>query len=111
MSSIDPFVPGGMVASFLLQERVGASVWRAEDTRSGKTVAIKILTKQLPRDPARRESVIREIRQGAALYHPSLVGILEVAPADDALLLVMEWFDGVPVSTAFRGKAADKTEF
>jgi hypothetical protein len=111
MSSTDPFVPGGMVSSFLLHERVGASVWRAEDTRSGKTVAIKVLTKQLPHDPARRESVIKEIRQGAALYHPSLVGILEVTPADDALLLVMEWFDGVPVSTAFRGRAAGKEEF
>src|SRR3954467_12561650 len=111
MSSIDPFVPGGMVASFLLQERVGASVWRAEDTRSGKTVAVKILTKQLPRDPVRRESVIRDIRVGAALYHASLISILEITPADDALLLIMEWFDGLPVATAYRGRAADRTEF
>ena len=111
MSSIDPFVAGGMVASFLLRERVGASVWRAEDTRSGKTVAIKVLTKQLPRDPARRETVIRDIRVGAALYHASLVSILEVTPVDDALLLVMEWFDGLPVATAYRGRAGDRTEF
>ena len=111
MSSIDPFVAGGMVASFLLRERVGASVWRAEDTRSGKTVAVKVLTKQLPRDPARREAVIRDIRQGAALYHASLVTILEITPADDALLLVMEWFDGMPVAAAYRGRAADRTEF
>jgi len=111
MSSVDPFVAGGMVASFLLQERVGASVWRAEDTRSGKTVAVKVLTKQLPRDPVRRETVIRDIRLGAALYHASLVSILEVTPADDALLLVMEWFPGLPVATAYRGRAADRTEF
>jgi len=100
-----------MVSSFLLHERVGASVWRAEDTRSGKTVAIKVLTKQLPHDPAKRDAVIREIRIGAALYHASIVTILEVAPADDALLLVMEWFDGLPVATAYRGRAADRTEF
>ena len=78
MSTIDPFVAGGTILSFRLLERVGASVWRAEDTRNGKTVALKVLTKQLPRDPARREAVIREIRQGAALYHSSIVTILEI---------------------------------
>jgi hypothetical protein len=111
MSSTDPFVAGGTIASFRLLDRVGASVWRAEDTRNGKTVALKILTKQLPRDPARREAVIREIRQGAALYHSSIITILEITPADDALVMIMEWFDGTPVSTAYRGRAAERTEF
>ena len=107
----DPFVADGNVLSFRLIERVSASVWRAEDTRSGKTVAIKVLTKQLPRDAAKREAVIHDIRQGAALYHASLVTIIEVTPADDALLLVMEWFESQPVSTAYRGRAAERTEF
>jgi hypothetical protein len=111
MSNIDPFVAGGMIASFRLLERVGAAVWRAEDTRNGKTVALKVLTKQLPRDAARRDAVIREIRQGAALYHSSIVTILEITPADDALVLIMEWFDGLPIATAYRGRAADRTEF
>jgi hypothetical protein len=111
MSSTDPFVAGGTIGSFRLVERVGASVWRAEDARSGRTVAVKVLTKQLPRDPARREEVIRGIRLGAALYHASLVTVIEIAPADDALLLVMEWFDGLPVAIAYRGRAADRTEF
>jgi hypothetical protein len=111
MSSTDPFVAAGTILSFRLLERVGASVWRAEDTRSGKTVALKVLTKQLPHDPARREAVIREIRQGAALYHSSIVTILEICPADDALVMIMEWFDGAPVTTAYRGRAADRAEF
>ncbi|MEA2345321.1 MAG: hypothetical protein QOF63_3490, partial [Thermoanaerobaculia bacterium] len=34
MSTIDPFVAGGTIASFRLLERRGASVWRAEDTRN-----------------------------------------------------------------------------
>src|SRR5216684_8008112 len=111
MSSTDPFVAGGSILSFRLLERVGASVWRAEDTRSGKTVAVKILTKQLPRDAAKREEVIRAIRQGAALYHASLVTIIEVTPADDALLLVMEWFDSFPASAVYRGRAASRADF
>src|SRR5438270_750492 len=111
MSSIDPFAAGGTIASFRLVDRVGAAVWRAEDTRNGRTVALKVLTKQLPKDPARREAVIRDIRQGAALYHSSIVTILEITPADDALVMIMEWFDGVPAAAAYRGRAADRTEF
>ena len=111
MSSTDPFVAGGNIQSFHLIERVGASVWRAEDTRNGKIVAIKVLTKQLPRDAARREAVIRDIRQAAAIYHPSIVTFIEIVTADDALLLIMEWFDAQPVATAFRGRAAERTEF
>ncbi len=111
MSAIDPFVAGGNVLSYRLIERVSATVWRAEDTRSGKPVAVKVLTKQLPRDPARREMVIRDMRQGAAIYHASLVTNIDVLPADDALILVMEWFEGRPVAAVFRGHAAERTEF
>jgi hypothetical protein len=111
MSSTDPFVAGGSILSFRLIEHVSTSVWRAEDTRNGKAVAVKVLTKQLPRDAAKREEVIRTIRQGAALYHSSLVTIVEVAPADDALLLIMEWFDSFPVSAIYRGRAADQKDF
>src|SRR5438270_2872240 len=68
-------------------------------------------TKQRQRDAARVDAVIREIRQGAALYHSSIVTILEITPADDALVMIMEWFDGLPVAVAYRGRAADRTEF
>ncbi|HEX3070265.1 MAG TPA: serine/threonine-protein kinase, partial [Thermoanaerobaculia bacterium] len=111
MSATDPFVAGGNVLSYRLIERVSATVWRAEDTRSGKQVAVKVLTKQLPRDPARREMVIRDMRQGAAIYHASLVTNIDVLPADDALILVMEWFEGRPVASVFRGHTADRSEF
>src|SRR5437899_2820519 len=93
MSSVDPFVPGGTLLTYRLVERVGTSaVWRGEDTRTGKKVAIKVLAKQLPRDPGKREGLLRDVRIGGALFHTSLVNIVEIAPAGDALLLVMEWF-------------------
>ena len=53
MSSVDPFAPGSTVLTYRLVERVGTStVWRAEETRSGRKVAVKVLSKQLPRDAA-----------------------------------------------------------
>ena len=41
---------------YRLGERIGTSVWRAEDTRSGKPVALKVLTKQLPKEIASEPS-------------------------------------------------------
>jgi hypothetical protein len=112
MSSVDPFAPGSTLLTYRLVERVGTSaVWRADDTRTGKKVAVKVLAKQLPRDPGKREALLREVRVGGALFHTSLVNIVEIAPAGDALLLVMEWFDGEPVPAIFRSKPADRGAF
>src|SRR5213075_308562 len=112
MSTVDPFTPGATILSYRLVERLGtSSVWRADDTRTGRTVAVKVLSKQLPRDPGKREGLLRDVRIGGALFHTSLVNIVEIAPAGDALVLVMEWFDGQPVSAFFRNKPADRTSF
>jgi tetratricopeptide (TPR) repeat protein len=111
MSTLDPLAPGSSVSSFRLDERIGNTVWRAEDTRSGKPVAIKILTRQLPKDPQRREAFVREVRQNAALYHTNLATILEVAVAGDMLLLVMELVDGMPATKRYTNKPADRAEF
>jgi len=62
MSSIDPFVPGATLLQYRLVERLSPAVWKAEDTRSGKTVAVKVLSRQLPRDAAKRDALIREVR-------------------------------------------------
>src|SRR5262249_4036799 len=112
MSSVDPFSPGSTLLTYRLVERVGGSAGgRAEDTRSGKPVAVKVLAKQLPRDATKREALLKDVRVGGALFHTSLVNIIEIAPAGDALLLVMEWFDGQPTSTVFRNRPADRTAF
>jgi Protein tyrosine and serine/threonine kinase len=104
MSTVDPVVPGGVLLHFQLLERIGTTVWRAEDTRNGRAVAIKILTRQLPKDAARRESVIRDIRQSAALFHPFIVPVMDVLPAGDMLLLVMELIDAQPVPKYLAGQ-------
>src|SRR5436190_23840157 len=112
MSSVDPFAPGSTLLTYRLIERVGTtSVWRAEDTRTLKRVAVKVLAKQLPRDGAKRDALIRDVRFGGTVFHTSLVNIIEISAAGDALLMVMDWFDGQPVSTLFRNKPAERTIF
>jgi len=96
---------------FVIGERVGTSVWLAEDTRNGKRVAVKLLTKQFPKETAKREAVLREVRVAAALYHPFLVPILEITPAGDNLLMVMDVIAGQSVTRRLRGQPLDRTEF
>lgn len=111
MSAVDPFAPGKSLLYYRLVERVTSSVWKAEDTRTGKRVALKILSRQLPKDPTKRDTLVREVRQGAALYHPFLANIVEIVPAGDALLLSMEWVDGKPLTAIVHGKALDRAAF
>lgn len=97
-SNAETLTPGGAFGPFKLIERLGTSVWRAEDSRSGKTVAIKILASRLPAEPARRESIVRDVRLSAAIRHATLVSLDEVLTVGDALVVVMEYFDGEPLS-------------
>ena len=102
---------GTTLQNFRLIERVSGSVWRAEDIRNGKVVAVKILSKGLPKDPAKREALVREVRLSAALYHSFLVGIQEVVAVGDTLLLVMEWVQGQPIAERAQAKPVHRTEF
>ena len=95
---------------YAVGERVGASVWLAEDTRKGRPVAIKLLAKQLPKDAAKREALIRDVRLAAALYHAFLVSILEITPVGDNLLMVMDVIDGQPISKKVSGAPVDRGE-
>src|SRR5437763_943552 len=111
MSTMESLSPGSSIGSFRLGERIGNTVWQAEDTRNGKRVAVKLLTRSLPRDPQRREAMVHEVRQNAALYHVSLVGIIEIAVAGDMLLLVMDFVDGMSLSKRFANHPAERPEF
>ena len=51
------------------------------------------------------------MRQNAAIYHTNIATILEIVPANEMLLLVMEYVDGQPVTKHFMGKPADRETF
>lgn len=101
----------GSVGPYRIGERVGSSVWKAEDTRSGNSVAIKILTKQLPKEPAKREAFVRDVRVAAALYHASLIPMLEIVAAGDQLLMVMEFVAADPIPRRVKGAPLSRTDF
>lgn len=111
MATAETFAPGAILGNYRIGERAGTNVWAAEDTRSGRRVAVKLLSRQLPGDTARRDATLRALRLGAAIYHPALVNIIEVVSVSDMALLVMEWFESQPVSSRYRGAPADRRDF
>ncbi|HYM62475.1 MAG TPA: protein kinase [Thermoanaerobaculia bacterium] len=114
-SNVEVIAPGSTLLNYRLTARLGdagrSTVWQAEDVRSGKAVAIKFLSRQLPREPAKREALVRDVRQAATLFHPSLAAVQEVAQAGDNLVLVTELVEGLPIWKRLAGKALDKSEF
>jgi serine/threonine protein kinase len=70
-------------------------VYRAEDTRLGRTVALKFLPPELTRDPVAKARFLQEARTASALDHPNICTIYDVGETEDArLYLAMPCYDG-----------------
>ena len=70
-------------------------VYRAEDPRLGRRVAIKLLPPGLTRDPEAKARFLQEARAASSLDHPNLCTVYEVGEAGtDQLYLAMPCYDG-----------------
>ncbi|HEX7192144.1 MAG TPA: protein kinase [Thermoanaerobaculia bacterium] len=94
--------PDQMLGAYKLIARVGAGgmgeVWKAEDTRLGRTVAVKILPPQVASDAEAIARMRREARTAAGLYHPNIATIHSFEEAEGQTFIVMEFVDGDPLS-------------
>src|SRR5262245_7963371 len=92
-----PLATGASVGPYEILGPLGSGgmgeVYRARDTRLGRLVAIKCLTGTGASDDARAR-VLDEARSIAALNHPHICTIHEVADIDQQLFIVMEHIDG-----------------
>lgn len=90
----------------LVTRDIGGSVWRAIDERLGRTVMVRVVGTSDPR--------IDEIRQAACaasrVSHRGVVQVLDVLATPEALVIISEWIDGVPLgevlNTAMTNAAA-----
>jgi eukaryotic-like serine/threonine-protein kinase len=90
---------GRRISHFLVAERLGGGgmgvVYRAKDTRLGRTVALKFLTPELASSPVAKARFLTEARAASALEHPSLCTILDVGETEEGLLfLAMPLYEG-----------------
>jgi len=73
-------------------------VWRAEDTRLGRKVALKLLAAELARSPQSNSRFLQEARAASSLDHPNICSIYEVGETTDhQLYLVMPCYKGEPL--------------
>lgn len=83
-----------------------SAVYRAEQSRLGRTVAVKILPTSSTPDPEARERFQREARILSGLNHPHILHIHDFgAMPDGTLYLVTEWADGGDLSKLIGGVA------
>jgi serine/threonine protein kinase len=77
-------------------------VYRAQDTRLRRTVAIKILPDEIASHAERRARILAEARAAAALNHPGITTIYEVGEEGDQIFIVMELVSGKTCSSPIR---------
>ena len=78
----------------LLGEGGMGVVYLAEDSRLGRTVALKAVAPQHVGDPARRERLRREARAAASLHHPGIATVFALEEIDDHLYIAGEYVPG-----------------
>ena len=69
-------------------------VYKARDTRLGRTVALKVLPRDAAADPERRRRFEQEARAVSGLNHPHICVLHDVGAEADVHFLVMEYLDG-----------------
>jgi Tol biopolymer transport system component/predicted Ser/Thr protein kinase len=89
---------GETVSRYRVLDKLGqggmAVVYRGEDTRLGRPVALKFLAAHLVADPAVQKRFQREARAAASLSHPNICTIFDIDEADGKTFLAMELVNG-----------------
>ena len=113
----DRVLLGRQIGAYKITSLLGVGgmgeVYRAEDTRLGRTVAVKVLPEELAQDKDRLRRFEREARAASALNHPNILTIYEIGKADGAIFIATEFIDGQTLREQMRQgkmKLRDKLE-
>ncbi len=98
ISQLMTFAPGAKLGPYEILSALGAGgmgeVYRARDSRLGRTVALKVLPERLAQDGERRQRLEHEARTISKISHPNICTLHDIGHQEGVDFLVLEFVEG-----------------